>query len=220
MDKIALAHSLSLVSLMCGTHTPGSSSTSHWGGREREREIGGGSLSAGELRLTSSSPTVRPATGELQSPATDSSCGRPTASSADRWLRLPWATPVVGELHQPRASSVSCELHQPRATAPRAPPSRAPLAAGELRWPCSGSAAASEWEHEKGRRRGEQGTGWHEERRGRRRRRPCAQPQPLVLARLARPRESVGGERWREVEEATDMWAPHVSEMREREKEN
>jgi hypothetical protein len=30
----------------------------------------------------------------------------------------------------------------------------------------------------------------------------------------------MGGERWREVEEATDTWVPHVSEMREREKEN
>jgi hypothetical protein len=30
----------------------------------------------------------------------------------------------------------------------------------------------------------------------------------------------MGGERWREVEEATDAWVPHVSEMGEREKEN
>jgi hypothetical protein len=34
---------------------------------------------------------------------------------------------------------------------------------------------------------------------------------------LARPgeKESVGGERWQEVEETTDVRVPHVSEMRE-----
>jgi hypothetical protein len=41
-----------------------------------------------------------------------------------------------------------------------------------------------------------------------------------VLAWLGLERESMGGERWREVEEATDTWVPHVSEMRGREKEN
>jgi hypothetical protein len=104
MDKIALAQSLSLVSLTCGTHTSGSSSTSHW---EREKDWEGGSLSASELWPTSLSPTGRPATGELQSSATDSCYGRPTASSAGRGLHLPWATPAVGELRRSRAPTAT-----------------------------------------------------------------------------------------------------------------
>jgi hypothetical protein len=38
------------------------------------------------------------------------------------------------------------------------------------------------------------------------------------LAWLGLERESMGGERWWEVEEATDVWVPHVSEMRGKKK--
>jgi hypothetical protein len=119
MDMIALAHSLSLVSLTCGTHTSGSSSTSN-----REREIG----REGAYPPVSSCPPQWPASrGRAPFPG-DGFLPRKT----DHELCRPRAPPVAGELRRSQAPPAASDPSRRRAPPAVGSPSRrrAPSVAG------------------------------------------------------------------------------------------